>query len=161
MIKKNIQFIIREAMVEDINESFFKTIKNLTPLGNTCDVEKSKIEFERGLSNPDLKIFVAVNDVGEVIGTIQLVIATSFHNNWNGKFWKVGFVGDFAVRKGFEGNGIGRALMGRVKIVSKELDIQRLQGYCADKLLPFYKKFKVRIYKKYPNFVIYDLYKDK
>jgi glucosamine-phosphate N-acetyltransferase len=104
-----LNFRIREIQESDLERGFFYTLLNLTEIGPICnDFVRARSILSEIKSYPFYKIFVAVNDdVGDIIGSITLLIEQKFVHNGS----KVAHIEDVVTRKEYEGKGVGSALV--------------------------------------------------
>ena len=94
---------IREAKENDLKD----IVLLYTELDEqNFDFEKAKIKFNKLKNNPDHKIYVAELDF-KIIGTFAVVIINSFAH----KGRPSAVIEDVAVRKDFQGKGIGKRMM--------------------------------------------------
>jgi glucosamine-phosphate N-acetyltransferase len=132
-----INFKIREIDQVDLQKGFFKTMSNLTEVGEIHrDVERAKNILGIIKSHPFHKIFVAVKDDGEVIGSATLLIEQKFVHNGG----KIGHIEDVATRKEYEGKGVGSALVRLSLKFAKEENCYKVILNCSKENIPFYKK---------------------
>ena len=105
-----INYKIRRLQSGDFEHGFFETLANLTVVGEV-DLEKARKIYEEIhrieiCRNPVYNIFVAVNDIGEIIGTTSLIVEQKFTRSLS----KAGRVEDVVVRPEWQAKGIGTAL---------------------------------------------------
>jgi glucosamine-phosphate N-acetyltransferase len=133
-------FLVRELEKIDLDNGFFDTLSNL----NVSDIDNLKALqlFNKIKSNPQHKIFVAALNDGNVIGSITVLIEDKFIHSGG----KVAHIEDVVTRKGYEGSGIGSAL------VCKALEFSRASGCykvildCLENIVRFYEKCGFRKY---------------
>ena len=102
-------FTIREIEENDFDNGFFETLSNLSTIGgiDTNEVLKKEI-IKEIITNKDYVIIISEDAKSrEVIGTATLFIEQKFIHNGG----KVGHIEDVAIRKGYEGRGIGREII--------------------------------------------------
>ncbi len=134
---KKIDFEVREISDTDLQRGFFDTLSNLTEVGKINeDHENAKKVLHEIRSYPFYKVFVAVKKDGEIIGSNTLLIEQKFIHNGG----RVGHIEDVATKKGYEGMGIGRALVGRSLKFAAQMKCYKVILDCSDKNVPFYKK---------------------
>lgn len=97
---------IREAAVSDIPEILRAYAESGIGDEDAYTVEEARSQFEALSRYPSYRIFVAESD-GAFAGTYALIIL----DNLNKRGAKAGLVEDVAVLPGFQGRGIGRAMM--------------------------------------------------
>ncbi|HET7146874.1 MAG TPA: GNAT family N-acetyltransferase [Candidatus Nitrosopolaris sp.] len=134
---KIIDFEVREISDADLQRGFFDTLSNLTEVGKIRDdPEKAKKVLQEIRSNPFFKVFVAVKKDGEIIGSNTLLIEQKFIHNGG----RVGHIEDVATKKGYEGMGIGRALLGLSLRFAAHMKCYKVILDCSEKNVPFYIK---------------------
>jgi glucosamine-phosphate N-acetyltransferase len=138
---KKIDFSIREITDLDLQRGFFETLSNLTEIGKIGrDIQTAKKVLKDIKSMPLCKIFVAVKGDGEIIGSNTLLIEQKFIHNGG----KVGHIEDVATRKGYEGMGIGTALVERSLGFATQMKCYKVILDCSENNVPFYKKIGFR-----------------
>jgi glucosamine-phosphate N-acetyltransferase len=134
--KDKIKFLIREIEIADLQKGFFQSLSNLTALGRIVEdngrAEKILSEIK---SCPFHRIFVAVKDDGQIIGSTTLLIEQKFIHDGG----KVGHIEDVTVNKNYEGKGIGSALVRNAMDFAKQNDCYKVILVCSDKNIQFYK----------------------
>jgi glucosamine-phosphate N-acetyltransferase len=142
--KEKINFIIREMEETDIkNRFFFQTLSNLTEVGKIqSNYKRARKIFREIRSYPFHKIFVAVKDNGEIIGSTTLLIEQKFVHNGG----RVGHIEDVATRKEYQGIGVGSALIRRSIEFAKRKQCYKVILDCSDKNIPFYEKLGFKRY---------------
>ena len=108
-IRRDLKFEVREIKEGDLKNGYFSTLKNLSELGSVGEsMERAERILCNVISNPLHRIFVAIDkETSEVIGATTLLIEQKFIHNGG----KAGHIEDVVTRKGFEGRGIGSALI--------------------------------------------------
>jgi glucosamine-phosphate N-acetyltransferase len=139
---ENINFIIREIQQADLEKGFFQTLSNLAILGKIRDdLEQAKKILQEIKSYPLYNIFVAVkNDDTEIIGSITLLIEQKFIHDGG----KSGHIEDVVTRKGYEGKGVGSALVSAALAFAREKNCYKVILDCSEKNVPFYEKIGFR-----------------
>jgi glucosamine-phosphate N-acetyltransferase len=139
---ENINFIIREIQQADLEKGFFQTLSNLAILGKIRDdLEQAKKILQEIKSYPLYKIFVAVkNDDTEIIGSITLLIEQKFIHDGG----KSGHIEDVVTRKGYEGKGVGSALVSAALAFAREKNCYKVILDCSEKNVQFYEKIGFR-----------------
>ena len=95
-LKKKINFTVREIEELDLQNGFFQTLLNLTEVGEIeSDYERAKKIFKEIKSWPFYRIYVAVKDDGEILGSTTLLVERKFVHNGV----KVGHIEDVATKK--------------------------------------------------------------
>ena len=139
--KENINFFIRKIQMRDLKRGFFDTLSNLAPTGDIVnqDERAEKILFEIN-SYPFYAVFVAVKQDGDLIGSITILIEQKFIHNGG----KVGHIEDVVTRKGYEGIGVGKALVLKALGFAKENECYKVVLDCSRSNIGFYKKIGFR-----------------
>ena len=136
-----INFIVREIEEGDLQRGFFQTISNLTDVGEiSSEPQRAKKIFQEIKSNPLYNIFVAIKDDKEVVGLITLLVEQKFIHNGR----KVGHIEDVVTRAGYEGVGIGSALVQASLKRAKENDCYKVILDCSENNTSFYEKIGFR-----------------
>jgi len=133
---------IREIKYEDIDKGFLDVLENLVP-PDIDNKEYAKNILQKIKKNLLHKIFVAEDDLnGEIVGTTTLLIEPKFIN----KGMQVGYIEDVAVKKKYEGLGIGSKLITYATnyAISRE-GCRKVFLYCSEKTKPFYEKLGYRL----------------
>lgn len=127
---------IRELEYEDLDKGFLQVLDSLLP--TNIDNSHAKEILEKIKSNPLHKIFVAEDtNSNMIVGTTTLLLEPKFIDGG----MVVGYVEDVAVRKGCEGQGIGKQVMEKVIIYAKTIKhCRKLILYCSEKTKGFYEK---------------------
>src|SRR5215831_2653220 len=138
---EKIEFEVREISSKDLLRGFFETLLNLAEVGRIReDQENAKKILREITSYPFCKIFVAVNKDGEIVGSNTLLIEQKFIHNGG----KVGHIEDVVTRKGYEGMGIGTALVDRSLGFATQMKCYKVILDCSENNVPFYKKIGFR-----------------
>ena len=138
---ENINFFIRKIQMRDLKRGFFDTLSNLASTGEIVnqDERAEKILFEIN-SYPFYAVFVAVKEDGQLIGSITLLIEQKFIHNGG----KVGHIEDVVTKKGYEGMGVGKALVLKALSFAKENKCYKVVLDCSRSNVGFYKKIGFR-----------------
>lgn len=131
---------IRKIKKQDFKKGYLLTLSNLA----SCDLTIKKAEriFKKHIKdNLVYNIFVAEQDT-EIVGTITLLIEQKFIHGGR----RVAHIEDVAVRKGFEGQGIGSALVKTAIKKAKKEGCYKVILDCEKKNIPFYKKFGFKVH---------------
>lgn len=140
---KKIDFEVREISVTDLQRGFFETLSNLTEVGKISeDHQNAKKILHEITSDPSYKIFVAVKKDGEIVGSNTLLIEQKFIHNGG----KVGHIEDVVTKKGYEGMGIGTALVGGSLRFARQMKCYKVILDCSEENVPFYKKIGFKDY---------------
>lgn len=142
--KKNLKLEVREIELGDLKNGYFSTLKNLSELGFIQgDLVKAEQILNNIRANPLHKIFVAIDkETSEVIGATTLLIEQKFIHNGG----KAGHIEDVVTRKGFEGLGIGTALMDHALRFAKTAGCYKIVLDCSEANISFYQKIGFRLH---------------
>lgn len=132
--RKPSRYEIRELRASDLENGFFETLGNLSELEGLTVAKGRKIlsDMKRGTA---YNILVAVAPGGQVIGTTTLLVEQKFIHGGG----LVGHIEDVAVRKGFEGKGVGSSLVRRAIGEAKELGCYKCILDCSPGRVGFYE----------------------
>ncbi len=141
--KRDLKFEVREIKEGDLKNGYFSTLKNLSELGSVEEsMERAEQILNNIISNPLHRIFVAIDkETSEVIGATTLLVEQKFIHSGG----KAGHIEDVVTRKGFEGLGIGSALISHALHFAKTEGCYKVVLDCSDTNIKFYQKagFKV------------------
>ena len=139
--KQKVNFFVREIQMSDLKRGFFDTLSNLAPIGNIIneDERAEKILAEIN-SYPFYTIFVAVKEDGEIIGSITILVEQKFIHDGG----KVGHIEDVVTRKGYEGIGVGKALVFKALNFAKQNKCYKVVLDCSRSNIGFYEKIGFR-----------------
>ena len=133
---EKINFIIREIELADLQKGFFQSLSNLAGLGRIIeDNTRAEKILSQIKSCPFHKIFVAVKDDGQIIGSTTLLIEHKFIHDGG----KVGHIEDVTVNKNYEGKGVGSTLVRKAMGFAKESNCYKVILVCSEKNIQFYK----------------------
>ena len=138
---------IRELEEKDLFNGFLESLDSLRKASDLSP-KKAKEVFKKIKSDKNYKIYVAVLD-SKVVGTTTLFIEQKFIHDGG----KVGHIEDVAVRKEYQGKGIGQ------KVVKALLEYAKKEGCyktildCTDDLISFYEKMG---FKRHSNSMRFD-----
>jgi glucosamine-phosphate N-acetyltransferase len=138
---------IRELEEKDLFNGFLESLDSLRKASDLSP-KKAKEIFKKIKSDKNYKIYVAVLD-SKVVGTTTLFIEQKFIHDGG----KVGHIEDVAVRKEYQGKGIGQ------KVVKALLEYAKKEGCyktildCTDDLISFYEKMG---FKRHSNSMRFD-----
>jgi len=141
---EDLEFEVREIEFGDLKNGYFATLKNLSELGNIeGKIEKSEQVLKIISANPLHKIFVAIDkQSSEVIGATTLLVEQKFIHDGG----KAGHIEDVVTRKGFEGHGIGSALINHALHFAKTVGCYKVVLDCSDTNISFYQKTGFRVH---------------
>lgn len=129
------QFVVRDLDEKDFSNGFFESLENLREVGALKNDIKRAKEILGKIKSQGTRIFVAEKD-GLVIGTITLLIEQKFLRNGA----KAGHIEDVATRKGYEGIGVGSALIQRAIEVARSAGCYKVILDCSKDNIAFYEK---------------------
>src|SRR5215831_20504762 len=126
---KKIDFEVREISVTDLGRGFFETLSNLAPVGRISEEhENAKKVLQEITSNPFHKIFVAVKNDGEIVGSNTVLIEQKFIRNGG----RVAHNQDLVTKKGYEGMGIATAVVDRSLRFARQMKCYKVIVECSD-----------------------------
>lgn len=133
-------FVVRELVKEDLDnpKDFIETLSNLSEVGNLSSEEAQSLL--KKINDQDIHVFIVVTEDGKIIGSTTLIVEQKFIH----KGGIVGHIHDVATKKGFEGMGVGSAVMEKALEYAKERNCYKVILECKDSLIPFYGKFGFR-----------------
>ena len=133
---EKINFVVREIEQADLQKGFFEALSNLAEVGkiNDDNDRAEKILFDIK-SSPFYKIFVAVKDDGQIIGSTTLLLERKFIHDGG----KVGHIEDVVTRKNYEGMGVGSALVHTALDFAKDSNCYKVILDCSRNNMRFYK----------------------
>jgi glucosamine-phosphate N-acetyltransferase len=134
--KKKTQIQIKELENDDLSNSFFDTLSNLTEIGkDVYNTEFSQEIFEKIRKSSNIKIFVAIKD-NDIVGSITAIIEQKFIHNGG----KICHIEDVVTRKGFEKLGIGSILVKKVLEFATLEKCYKVILNCSEYNSKFYEK---------------------
>ena len=134
--KKNYQIQIKELEKDDLIDSFFDTLSNLTEIGkDVYNKEFSQKIFEEIRKSSNIKIFVAIKDT-DIVGSITAILEQKFIHNGG----KICHIEDVVTRKGFENLGIGSSLVKKVIDLAIQKKCYKVILNCSEYNSKFYEK---------------------
>ncbi len=134
-------FQVRQLEEKDLKKGFLETLSHLREVGD-LDEKQIKNIFMKIKSDPNNKIFVAVDTKGKIIGATTLIVEQKFIH----KGGVVGHIEDVVAHKDFRKMGIGSALIEKALEVAKSEGCYKVILNCLEGNIPFYEKlgFKKR-----------------
>jgi len=132
-------FGIRELRAADLGNGFVETLGNLSDTGGLTPAGARKI-LSTMKRTPLYHVLVAVGTDGRVVGTTTLVVEQKFIHGGG----LVGHIEDVAVRKGYEGRGVGGSLVRAAVEMAEGLACYKCILDCSDQLVGFYEKLGFR-----------------
>jgi glucosamine-phosphate N-acetyltransferase len=144
MSKEDLKFEVRELELGDLKNGYFFTLKNLSDLGNVeGNRERAELILNNINANPLHRIFVAIDkQTSEVIGATTLLVEQKFIHDGG----KAGHIEDVVTRKGFEGLGIGSALINHALHFARTVGCYKVVLDCSDNNISFYQKAGFRVH---------------
>ena len=134
--KKEFQIIIKELENDNLIDSFFDTLSNLTEIGkDVYNKEFSQMILKKIKNAGNIKIFVAIKD-SDIVGSITAIIEQKFIHNGG----KICHIEDVVTRKGFENLGIGSTLVKKVIELAIQEKCYKVILNCSQYNLKFYEK---------------------
>lgn len=134
--------IIRRLRKQDLQKGFLETLENLTQAG-TISPKKLSAIISATFRNKDYFVFVA-EEKGQIIGTASCLLSQRFIHRGG----KVAHVEDVAVRKGWQGKGIGSKLMKTVVKEAKKQGCYKAILNCKKELESFNQRFGFKTHKE-------------
>jgi glucosamine-phosphate N-acetyltransferase len=133
---EKINFMVREIEEADLQKGFLEALSNLAEVGKIShdNDRAAKILFDIK-SSPFYKIFVAVKDDGQIIGSTTLLLERKFIHDGG----KVGHIEDVVTRKNYEGMGVGSALVHTALDFAKDSNCYKVILDCSRNNIRFYK----------------------
>ena len=131
------QYTIKELTVEDLDslDSFFATLSSLTTAPKQTRERTESLLM--GINEQGSKIFIAITPEHEIIGSLTLMIEQKMIR-WGAK---AGHIEDVVTREGYEGNGIGKALMNAAIAEAENCGCYKIILDCENELIGYYEKF--------------------
>jgi glucosamine-phosphate N-acetyltransferase len=141
--KPALDFEIRQLRKSDFRNGFFETLSNLSQVGQISqNIEEATKILDSIEENKLSKIYVAVGNNGQIIGSITLLVEQKFIHNGG----KVGHIEDVVTRKEYSGKGVGSALVQRCIEAAKEKKCYKVILDCSLANIAFYEKAGFRKY---------------
>lgn len=146
------ELCIRELIEQDLDRGFFETLSNLADVGNIINNNNLAKRIFNELMEKKNHIIMVAEEKKEhqIIGTATLIIEQKFIHNGG----KIGHIEDVAVRKGFEGKGIGKEIIIKLISLAKEDGCYKVILDCDERIMKFYEKIG---FKKKSIMMRYDL----
>jgi len=130
---------IRELRAADLGNGLVETLGNLTDTGGLTPAAAQKV-LRAMRRTPLYHVLVAVDGDGQVVGATTLLVEQKFIHGGG----LVGHIEDVAVRKGYEGRGVGGSLVKAAVEMAEELACYKCILDCKDELVGFYEKLGFR-----------------
>jgi glucosamine-phosphate N-acetyltransferase len=130
---------IRELRAADLGNGFVETLENLTDTGGLTPGAALKI-LRTMRRAPLYHVLVAVGADGQVMGATTLLVEEKFIHGGG----RVGHIEDVAVRRGYEGRGLGGSLVRAAVEMAEEMACYKCILDCKEELTGFYEKLGFR-----------------
>jgi glucosamine-phosphate N-acetyltransferase len=128
------RYKVRELRRRDIDRGLLETLGNLSDLEGLSSEEAQRILA--AMKRTSLyRVFVAVAADGQIIGATTLLVEQKFIHRGG----LVGHIEDVAVRKGYQGRGIGGALVKAGIEMAEGLGCYKVILDCKEELAGFYE----------------------
>lgn len=135
--KPTLDFEIRELRKSDFKNGFFETLSNLSQVGQiNQNMEEAAKILDSIEENKLSKIYVAVGNNGQIIGSITLLVEQKFIHNGG----KVGHIEDVVTRKEYSGKGVGSSLVQKCIEAAKGEKCYKVILDCSLDNIAFYEK---------------------
>ena len=138
---------IRKLQRRDIYNGFLLSLDSLRKSSHIKPKKANSI-FDKISKNPDHVIYVAIHN-GEVIGVTTLWVEQKFIHDGG----KVGHIEDVAVRKEYQGKGVGKKIVNVLLKYAKKKGCYKTILDCSDELIPFYESIG---FKRHSNSLRFD-----
>lgn len=129
---------IRELEEKDLSNGFLESLDSLRKASN-LNPKKAREVFRKIKSDPNYIIYVAILD-SKVVGATTLFIEQKFIHDGG----LVGHIEDVAVRKEYQGKGIGQKLVKALLEHAKKKGCYKTILDCTDDLVQFYEKIGLK-----------------
>jgi glucosamine-phosphate N-acetyltransferase len=126
-------YMIRELVLADLANGFVETLGNLSDTGGLTPAAARKV-LRTIRRSPLYHVLVAVGADGRVLGATTLLVEQKFIHGGG----LVGHIEDVAVRKGYEGRGVGGSLVRAAVEVAERLGCYKCILDCKEDLVGFY-----------------------
>ena len=138
---------IRKLQKKDLYNGFLLSLDALRKSSH-IKPKKANMIFNKVSKNSHQVIYVAVED-SKVLGSASILIEQKFIHDGG----KVGHIEDVAVRKEFQGKGIGRQIVVALLKYAEKQGCYKTILDCTDELIPFYENIG---FKKHSNSMRFD-----
>ena len=129
-------FEVRELRAEDLRNGLLETLQSLSDLEGLTPAVARQALSEMKQRPAGHNVLVAVTSEGSVIGATTLLVERKFIHAGG----RVGHIEDVSVRRGHEGKGVGRALVGEAVGLARKLGCYKCILNCDPDLVGFYEK---------------------
>ena len=138
---RNNHILVRELGKADLDNGFFESLSNLSEVSGIDHGQAIQL-FNSIKMDPYHEIFVAVLDDESVVGSITILIEKKFIHSCG----KAGHIEDVVTRKGYEGRGIGSALVRKALEFAATHNCYKVILDCSEGNVAFYENNKFRRY---------------
>jgi glucosamine-phosphate N-acetyltransferase len=125
---------VRQIKEKDLFNGFLESLDSLRK-ASSLSPKKAKAIFKTISSDKNYKIYVAELD-SKIVGAATIIIEQKFINEGG----KVGHIEDVAVRKKYQGKGVGQEVVKALVAYAKKKGCYKTILDCSDELIPFYEK---------------------
>ena len=126
-------FIIRDLVGPDLSQCFLQTLCSLAEVQLTLEAAG---EIHRRRLRSGVRTYIAwATQTNEVVGTVSLLVEPKFIHRGG----LVGHIEDVAVRRGFEKQGIGRALVQYATEQARKIGCYKVILNCSEHRVAFYR----------------------
>ncbi len=129
-------FKIRYLEVDDFKKGFLETLSHLAAVNLTPE---EAIHIWRGRNAAGVRTVVAVSD-STIIGTASLILEHKFLHRGG----TIGHIEDVAVRPGYEGKGIGSAVVRELVELARSAGCYKVILSCSNDNVQFYSRIGFR-----------------
>jgi glucosamine-phosphate N-acetyltransferase len=132
----DIEYLVKELTPDDLAEDksgFLKTLQNLSETGAISSYYARRILSE--IKSQNGHIYIAKTNDKKIIGTATLLVEQKFIHNGG----KVGHIEDVAVRKEYEGNGVGSDIIKKLIELAKQEECYKIILDCNENNISFYQ----------------------
>ena len=130
--------IIRELQEADLTHCLSDTLSGLAEVGlSTAELRNIMDERRRA----GTRTFVAIDPASdEVVGTASLIVERKFIHRGG----RSGHIEDVSVRRGYQGQGVGSALVQHAVNEARRLGCYKVILNCHEQLVPLYARMGFR-----------------
>ncbi len=133
---------IRKLEEKDLFNGFLESLDSLRKASD-LDPKKAKSIFKDIHSRQDHVVYVATQK-SKIIGAATIFVEPKFIHNGG----MVGHIEDVAVKKEFQGKGVGQELVKALIAYAEKIGCYKTVLDCTDEVMPFYEKLG---FKKFSN----------
>ena len=124
--------ILRKLQIDDFKKGYLELLKNLTEVGNGDYLNRFN---ELETLNPYVQIWI-LEENDKIIGTATLLLEPKFIHSCS----KVGHIEDVVVDSSYQGKGLGKILIEKLKEICKNEGCYKIILDCSEKNRIFYEK---------------------